>query len=77
MAEQALVAQAFDVRVMPMPSTIKAGCGFCLRFFPQDIERAAVFLTERGLEIKEAWKRDPDTGAYIKIEINHEPSKPH
>ncbi|GHV02649.1 hypothetical protein FACS189485_03690 [Spirochaetia bacterium] len=57
MAEQALTEQGFDVRVMPMPSGIRAGCGFCLRFLPEDIEKAAAFLRERGLSIKEAWEK--------------------
>jgi hypothetical protein len=61
MAEQALTEQGFDVRVMPMPSGIRSGCGFCLRFLPEDLEKAAVFLRERGLPIKEAWEKSPDT----------------
>ena len=30
MAEQALLEAAFNVRVMPKPAGIQAGCGFCL-----------------------------------------------
>ena len=67
MAEQELVKRAFDVRIMPTPSAIMAGCGFCLRFFPKDIERAAVFLSTLGLGIKEAWVFD--AGTYRKTEI--------
>ncbi|WP_010256523.1 DUF3343 domain-containing protein [Treponema primitia] len=68
MAEQALVEQGFYVRVMPMPAGIRTGCGFCLRFVPEDLERAASFLSERGLAIKEAWEKSGD--GYRKIGIN-------
>jgi hypothetical protein len=72
MAEQALTEQGFDVRVMPMPAGIRAGCGFCLRFLPEDLERAAAFLAERGLAIKEAWVKSPEElpGSYRKVGID-------
>ena len=70
MAEQALAQQAFHVRIMPVPSGIRAGCGFCLRFLPEDIERAAAFLSERGLDIKEGWEKSGDAGSYRKVMIN-------
>jgi hypothetical protein len=70
MAEQALTEQGFYVRVMPMPSGIRAGCGFCLRFLPEDLAKAAVFLAERGLAIKEAWVKSPDAKSYRKVVID-------
>ena len=30
-AEQVLLKSGFDVRVMPLPPAIRAGCGLCLR----------------------------------------------
>jgi hypothetical protein len=69
LAEQTLMEQGFYVRVMPMPAGIRAGCGFCLRFLPEDLEKAAVFLSERGLPIKEAWEKSPETGKYRKFTI--------
>jgi hypothetical protein len=69
MAEQALVAQSFNVRVMPTPVGIKEGCGFCLRFLPEDLERAAAFLRDSGFDVQEAWEKLPDTGAYRKFEL--------
>jgi hypothetical protein len=68
MAEQALLEQGFYVRVMPMPAGIRAGCGFCLRFVPEDLDRAAAFLSERGLAIKEAWEKSGNE--YKKLIIN-------
>jgi hypothetical protein len=70
MAEQALTEQGFYVRVMPMPAGIRAGCGFCLRFLPEDLTRAAAFLAERGLPIKEAWVKSPDAKSYRKVGID-------
>jgi hypothetical protein len=57
MAEEALVKQAFNVRVMPVPSGIKSGCGFCLRFSREEIGRAAAFLSEHGFDYGEAWEK--------------------
>jgi hypothetical protein len=68
MAEQALVEQGFFVRIMPMPAGIRAGCGFCLRFVPEDFDRAAAFLSGRGLAIKEAWEKSENE--YRKIMIS-------
>ena len=62
MAEQMLLEQAFDVRVMPKPSSIQAGCGFCLRFLPEDFNKAAAFLSERGLPVTEAFLREEHDG---------------
>jgi hypothetical protein len=55
MAEQALLQDAFYVRIMPKPSVIEAGCGFCLRFLPDDIDRAVSFLSKHALNIKEIY----------------------
>jgi hypothetical protein len=72
LAEQTLTEQGFPVRVMPLPASIRAGCGFCLRFFPEDLKRAAAFLAEHGMSVTEAWEHLED-GSYRKtsIEENH------
>ena len=70
MAEEALVKQAFNVRVMPVPSAIKGDCGFCLRFLPEDIVRAAAFLAGRGFDVGEAWERSGAAGTYRKFSID-------
>jgi len=71
MAEQALVEGKFSVRVMTMPSSIRGGCGFCLRFAPDDLERAAAFLAERGFAVTEIYAREGAGGspAYTKITL--------
>jgi hypothetical protein len=55
MAEKALLDAAFRVRVMPKPAVIQAGCGFCLRFLPDDIEKAVAFLAECGVAVSETY----------------------
>jgi N6-adenosine-specific RNA methylase IME4 len=70
MAEDALKKQAFNVRVMPVPSGIRGGCGFCLRFSPEAIESAAAFLSGRGFDVKEAWEKQGGAGTYKKISVN-------
>jgi hypothetical protein len=69
MAEQALLEGAFDVRIMPVPSQIRAGCGFCLRFLPEDFGRAAAFLSGRGFPAAEAYRVElaDGTGSYRRI----------
>ena len=47
MAERDIAGRGIPVRVMPMPSSIRAGCGFCLRVLPEDLARAAAVLAER------------------------------
>ena len=69
MAEEILAEGKFCVGIMPTPSGIRGGCGFCLRFLPEDLERAAAFLFERGLAIKEAYMREE--GSYKKIPIGN------
>ena len=55
MAEQSLLEGGFSVQVMPVPSAIREGCGFCLRLSPDDLKRAAVFLSEREISLTEAY----------------------
>jgi hypothetical protein len=62
MAEQSLLESKFSVRVMPKPSAIEAGCGFCLRFLPNDIKKALVFLSERGIHVKETYRAEESGG---------------
>jgi hypothetical protein len=63
MAEQALLEQAFHVRVMPKPAKIEAGCGFCLRFLPEDIEKVVVFLLKCGINVKETYRMEESGGS--------------
>ena len=70
MAEEALVKQAINVRVMPVPSGIRGGCGFCLRFSPEDAGMAAAFLAGSGFDVGGAWERSGPAGAYRKFTMD-------
>ena len=67
MAEQALLEGKFSVRVMPVPPAIREGCGFCLRLMPEELERAAAFLSERGLTLTEVYLPAGEPVSYKKI----------
>ena len=69
MAEQALVEKSIDVRIMPLPASIQAGCGFCLRFLPEDAAKAAAFLSGRGLELGGAYERESSSGSYRRVAL--------
>jgi hypothetical protein len=63
MAEQALLEAAFHVRVMPKPAAIKGGCGFCLRFLPDDLEKAVLFLLKQGVHVNETYRMEESGGS--------------
>jgi hypothetical protein len=78
MAERALLDAAFNVRVMPKPSAIQAGCGFCLRFLPDGIERAIAFLAECGIGVDETYRMEEAGGtvSYIKSQLSASARRP-
>lgn len=47
--EQALLRGEVGSSVMPMPSSVVAGCGICLRVTGAEIQQARVLLTEAGV----------------------------
>ncbi|MDR1232281.1 MAG: DUF3343 domain-containing protein [Spirochaetaceae bacterium] len=70
-AEQVLLGNAFDVRVMPKPTGIEAGCGFCLRFLPEDVEKAVAFLLSCGIRVGETYRTEESGGTvtYRKVPL--------
>ena len=68
-AEQLLAKNTFSVKVMPTPSSVRAGCGICLRFLPEELRKAADFLFEQGFTDTEAYMREEAGGmaSYEKI----------
>jgi hypothetical protein len=71
MAEQVLLEKVFYVRVMPKPSGIKAGCGFCLRFLPDDVDKTVLFLSKCGINIKETYRMEESdrTISYSRVPV--------
>lgn len=58
-AEQFLLERGMPVKVMPTPSGVRAGCGFCLRLPPELARDALSQLMEFGM---------PHAGAFIRRE---------
>ena len=69
MAEQSLLEGKFSVRVMPVPSAIRAGCGFCLRLIPEELERAAAFLAELGIVLADIYLPEGEPVSYKKMPL--------
>ena len=73
MTEQALTQGKFSVRVMPAPAAIQKGCGFCLRFLPEDVEKILSFLAEQGQIITEIYQREETQGSVSYKKFKKEP----
>ncbi len=56
-AEMALESANIPVKVMNIPSSIRAGCGISLRIEPQDVKRAAAVLKEKNLAASGYYQR--------------------
>ena len=57
-AEQLLLDAEFDVKVMSLPSSVRAGCGICLRLPPKQAERAGAALADGGILVESVWRRE-------------------
>ena len=61
-AEKALMDAGIAVRVMNLPSSIRAGCGISLRVEPGDAALASQILKENKLDAGELFQRTIDKG---------------
>lgn len=61
-AEQALMEANIPVKVMSLPSAIKAGCGLVLRVPPQDAVKAASHLSAAGFAGYTCYTRTVENG---------------
>lgn len=52
MGETALLEAGVDVRVVPVPSSVSAGCGICLQVGAADLGRCRALLTESRVELE-------------------------
>lgn len=59
-AETVLIQAGLAVKVMSLPSSIKAGCGICLRFQPNQARVAIQTLDQSGTTVSELWMRTTD-----------------
>lgn len=51
-AEQFLLDQKIEIRVMPLPQAIRSGCGIALRSEVQDQKTVEAALTDQGIEFQ-------------------------
>lgn len=61
-AAQTLLARKLTAKVMPLPSTIKAGCGLCLRVSPEDEQPICRLLKKQNLLIEQMYLRTVKNG---------------
>lgn len=73
-AEHVLLKAGIDVRVMSLPSAIRAGCGICLRLAPGDMRSAWPVLQQAGSEVEASYVRHVRGGSseYTRDEAWHE-----
>jgi hypothetical protein len=66
-AEQFLLEAGFQVKVMPVPSSLKPGCGFCLRLPYERIAEACGCLGRNGVSRSDVFLRDEngEFSAYV------------
>lgn len=51
LGESLLLKHKCEVKVMPLPSLLRAGCGLCLRISPEEIAPSLTLLKERGVVV--------------------------
>lgn len=68
-SEQYLLAEKLQVKVMPLPAQISAGCGICLRLPAAEIERALDSLAARQVEGAGLYTRVEEDRGYSYSEI--------
>ena len=68
-AEQCLLEQQLNVRVMPLPSQISAGCGICLRMEQDDIGAALRVLADRSINEVGLFSRETVDKQFFYAEI--------
>ena len=71
-AEQHLLKAGMDVRVMPLPPDLRAGCWMCLRLPPSQTVDAQRFLQESGLAPQAIYTRTEDNGKSVFSVMNKE-----
>ena len=69
-AEAALQNAGLAVRVMSLPSSIRAGCGLCLRVSPAHAKAAAQVLQNASIPAQDIYKRQA-TGAQSTYTPHH------
>lgn len=56
-AETTLLKEGTTVRVMSLPSSIRAGCGICLRIPPSQVPAALQAMQDADIPVQELYTR--------------------
>lgn len=65
LAEKLLLSQNLLVTVMPLPASIKAGCGICLRLPPEELALATDTLDEQKDCFYSIYKKTAQNGSFV------------
>ncbi len=52
LAENLTLTAGLQVRIMPLPGAIRAGCGLCLRLNPEELSAGLTALQEGGVPVE-------------------------
>jgi hypothetical protein len=74
-AEQILSGEGITALVMPTPSAIQKGCGFCLRLPPQSLAAAIECLEKSGVQYSGVFSRDPKNGGSVYAPFDARPAE--
>ena len=67
-AEQCLLEQNLNVRVMPLPPQIRAGCGISLRIMGDELTSARRVLEDNNVCDVQIHSRQRENGKYVYLE---------
>lgn len=69
LGEKTLMEGGVDVKVMPLPMTLGAGCGICLRVAEEEFPRARELLAAAGIAPQGVYEKRLSAGraAYIAV----------
>jgi hypothetical protein len=63
--ERLLLKGGVKVKVMPLPSSLGAGCGFCLRVAPDDLDDSRRLLKESAISPQGLYLRCVEDGKTV------------
>lgn len=64
-SERLLLGGGVAVKVMPLPSSLGAGCGLCLRLGSADLHRAGRLLNEATVQPQAIYAKSAENGETI------------
>ena len=71
LAEHCLVAQGIAVRIMPLPGSVRAGCGICLRLAPVTLQDAEKALQQEQIPYGAIYQRESSSNQLTLLGKEH------